>query len=457
MSDLPFVSVIVVNHNGLRFLPACLSSLESLSYPKSRYEVLLVDNASEDKSVDFVSGRFPWVRIIESDTNLGFAGGNNLGIANAGGEYLALINNDAAADETWLKELVEACRENREIGAATSKILFFHPFLSIEITSSTSNPKKSNTGLDGRDLGIKVGSVSIDEADVTGQTQFVEGFYLAESSGNGDYRWTAGRAEARIPIPQTGRKLLLRLQLAGDNKKECRISVAGAGEAARFEVDNEFKDYCVRIPGDPAAPAYDVINSAGSIIFSDGSGADRGFLEEDRGQFEKKEEVFGACAASVILKREMLQDVGLFDDGFFMYYEDTDLAWRARFRGWKFIYAPKSVVRHVHCGSSIEWSPFFTRHVERNRLYMLAKNADSKLFLRSWLRFYLRLCRDGMRLLKAGVAGNRDRTGSDHFKLRLSVGRDLAKSLPSLLEKRRHIRRRRKLPSGDVEKWMIKR
>ncbi len=77
----PLVSLIVVNYNGKRFLQPLLESIEKLEYP--RFEVIFVDNASADDSVGYVGSAFPWVRIIESRKNLGFAGGNNLGMTHA--------------------------------------------------------------------------------------------------------------------------------------------------------------------------------------------------------------------------------------------------------------------------------------------------------------------------------------------------------------------------------------
>jgi hypothetical protein len=88
---------------------------------------------------------------------------------------------------------------------------------------------------------------------------------------------------------------------------------------------------------------------------------------------------------------------------------------------------------------------------------MLAKNANLRLFIKTWLRFYLRLCRDAIGLLKRKVRRNLDSNRLDHFKLRFSVGMELVKSLPSLLRKRWRIQRQRKLSPSEVEKWMVER
>ena len=80
----PLVSVVVVNYDGARFLPGLLSALERQTYPE--LEILVVDNGSRDGSVPLVERSFPSVRILRTEKNLGFAGGNNLGIRAARGE-----------------------------------------------------------------------------------------------------------------------------------------------------------------------------------------------------------------------------------------------------------------------------------------------------------------------------------------------------------------------------------
>src|SRR5262245_20638398 len=124
MPEFPFVSVVVVNYNGRHYLGDCLASLAHQTYPVGRRAVILVDNGSTDGSVGFVQELFPWVRLIAAGKNLGFAGGNNLGILQARGERIALLNNDAVADPRWLAALVEALGEETQVGGIASKVLF---------------------------------------------------------------------------------------------------------------------------------------------------------------------------------------------------------------------------------------------------------------------------------------------------------------------------------------------
>jgi GT2 family glycosyltransferase len=114
------VSVIIVNYNGREFLGELFDSLARQTRPAD--EVVMVDNASADDSVTYTCERFPWVQVIPLTTNVGFAEGNNVGVANARGEYLALLNSDAVADDRWVEELVRALDGDPRIGAAMGKI-----------------------------------------------------------------------------------------------------------------------------------------------------------------------------------------------------------------------------------------------------------------------------------------------------------------------------------------------
>ncbi|MEK6325023.1 MAG: glycosyltransferase family 2 protein [Acidobacteriota bacterium] len=114
------VSVIIVNYNGHHFLGELFKSLARQTLPAD--EVILVDNASADGSVEFVRASFPWVKVIAWPTNVGFAEGCNIGVANAQGEYIGLLNPDCVADERWLAELVQALEGNENIAGADSKI-----------------------------------------------------------------------------------------------------------------------------------------------------------------------------------------------------------------------------------------------------------------------------------------------------------------------------------------------
>jgi len=119
----PLVSIIVVNWNGIKYIKECLDSLSNLSY--SNYEIILVDNASSDGSVELVEKNYPTVKLIRNKENLGFAEGNNIGIKETKGDLIALFNPDAIAEKEWLSSLVSVLQSSETIGAVAGKIYYY--------------------------------------------------------------------------------------------------------------------------------------------------------------------------------------------------------------------------------------------------------------------------------------------------------------------------------------------
>ncbi|GAC1331543.1 MAG: glycosyltransferase family 2 protein [Candidatus Dormibacteria bacterium] len=333
-SSAPLASVVILNYNGIAVLPACLEAVRRQQLD-GEFEVIVVDNASADGSAARVREAYPWVRLEEAGGNLGFAGGNNLGISRANGEFVVLLNNDTAVRPGWLAALLAAARADPRAGAVTSKLVFMHR------------------------------------------------------------------------------------------------------------------------PG--------VIQNAGCLLLSDGSGGDRGSQQPDTGQFDRGEEVFAFCGAAVLLRREALEDVGAFDDDFFMYYEDLDLSWRMRLRGWKVLYAPGAVVDHAHAGTSVEGSPFFIFHADRNRLFMVLKNAPPAFVLRSFAGFYGRALgnllgrRRGGHANPAGDVAPPLQPGSSRARIHFRVAASFLRLLPAMLRRRAEIRRRRTAPDTEVMRWLYPR
>jgi GT2 family glycosyltransferase len=246
------VSVVIVNWNGQRYLDDCLSAVLAQTYPHC--EVVLVDNASTDGSVELVTRKFPHVRVIQNEKNLGFAAGNNIGIRATSGEYVATLNNDTQADSRWLEELVAVMSGQDMVGMAASKMLFTH------------------------------------------------------------------RPE--------------------------------------------------------------VINSTGICLDLAGIAWDRRGGELDTTEGSGPIEVFGPCAGAALYCRTVLDKVGLFDEDFFCYLEDVDLAWRARLMGWRCLYVPTARVYHIHSGTGQEGSPFKNYLLGRNKVWTIIKNYPStELFL----------------------------------------------------------------------------
>lgn len=116
------------------------------------------------------------------------------------------------------------------------------------------------------------------------------------------------------------------------------------------------------------------IDSAGMLIYPDGIGRQRGRGEIDKGQFDMQEETLYPSGCAALYKREMLDEIGLFDEDFFAYCEDTDLGLRGLRAGWKAVLASKAVVYHKYSGAAGKYSLFKALHVERNRIWVAVKN-----------------------------------------------------------------------------------
>ena len=101
--EWPLVSVVLLNWNGQQVVEKCLKSLQKQTY--SPLEVIVVDNASTDGSAELVKKGFPEVKLIVNKTNLGFGGGNNVGIRVSQGKYVMMLNNDTRLDPKCIEEL----------------------------------------------------------------------------------------------------------------------------------------------------------------------------------------------------------------------------------------------------------------------------------------------------------------------------------------------------------------
>jgi GT2 family glycosyltransferase len=115
------------------------------------------------------------------------------------------------------------------------------------------------------------------------------------------------------------------------------------------------------------------IDSAGMLICADGSSKQRGHLRPPE-EYRRPEEVLLPSGSAALYRRAMLDEVGGFDEDFFLYCEDTDLGLRARWAGWKCLYAPQAVVDHAYSSTAGRASPLKAYYVERNRLFLTVKN-----------------------------------------------------------------------------------
>jgi hypothetical protein len=402
---MPLVRVVVVTRDGGFLVERCLKALAEVEWPDERLEVVIVDNASTDGSVDRAVAARPATRVIRVDRNLGYAGGNNLALADLGDlDYVALLNNDAFVERDWLRPLVDALESDGELGAATSKVLF--------------EPQYLEERLEGP---ITLRGVRVEGEDRWHDTLFPQGWLDPDFDPDCGPPFRRSEAGATLWIP------------------------ASADRHAELLVDSGWID--VGLAGEP----FDVVNNVGSILLPRGHAADRGFLQRDTGQFEEPEEVFAWSGTSVLLRRAYLEEVGLFDPKLFAYYEDLDLAWRGRAHGWRYLYVPTSVVRHAHAATSIVGSAFFDYHVERNRLLVSVKNAPAAYALgavgESLRVTALHVERDVVRRLRA-----RERPTTTFLRRRVRALGGFLRQLPGALRERGRLPE--KVQSLELERWL---
>ena len=196
-----------------------------------------------------------------------------------------------------------------------------------------------------------------------------------------------------------------------------------------------------------------VLNSTGIAIARDGSSMDRSWNVPDEGTGEGLRDVFGPSAGAALYRRGLLETVGLFDEDFIAYYEDVDLAWRARLAGWEARYAPGAVVYHKYSGSVGHRSPWRQYQCERNRVWNLVQNYP-------WRHVVTGIPWNATRLLASrlrGPAGDEEAGGWNpggspriHARARL----DAYAGLASALQKRRHRYTSAAATAADVGRWL---
>ncbi|OQY46207.1 MAG: hypothetical protein B6242_08345 [Anaerolineaceae bacterium 4572_78] len=128
-----------------------------------------------------------------------------------------------------------------------------------------------------------------------------------------------------------------------------------------------------------------VLHSAGDGFGMDGIPINRGVWQEDVGQFDDNDDnIFGGCGGAIAYRKTMIDDIGMFDDDFFMYCEDVDLNWRAQLAGYSCLFAPHAIVyHHLSATGGGAISSFYTG---RNTVFVLVKNVPDIVWRRHWLK-----------------------------------------------------------------------
>jgi len=328
MSTLPLISAIVLNWNGKDVIGACLRSLRNQTY--SNLEIILVDNASTDGSIEDVAPRFPDLHVVKNHTNLGYGGGNNEGIRAARGKYFFILNSDTEIEKDCIERLWGALEEGPRVGVTTPKILFY------------------------------------------------------------------------------------------DQRER--------------------------------------VDAAGLVVYPDGLAIGRGRSEPEQ-RYSQREEVFFGSGCASLYRKDMLDEIGLFDEDFFAYAEDTDLGWRAQRAGWKAFYVPQAVVYHHHSRQFGSYSTQKAFLVERNRMWVAWKNFPLGFLCLGPLYTLKRFLYQGIALLNRRGATGRFRQESSSLLLMPIVFKALFSGLrgfPGMLRKRREIQRTGRLSNRDFYRLLKK-
>jgi GT2 family glycosyltransferase len=429
-------TVVIVNWNGAHLLGPCLDAVAKQDVDD--VEVWVADNASTDGSVELLRRGYPWVRVIETGRNRGFAGGNNAALRHVTTPYAVLLNNDAIPEPGWLRATLAAFEGRPDLGCVTPKILFLPRFVRVALDTPGFVPGPQ----DNRELGVRVYAVGGTE----GKPLWERLTYGPE----GLFTWTRPTGEFLVPVPDG--PVTVTVTWAAERDKD--VTLSWAGGSATLPVGRTRRTVSFEIGGD--VPRVDVVNNAGGVVFADGYGADRGYQQVDEGQFDEPAEVFNFCGNGAAFPTQVLREVGLFDEDFFLYYEDTDLSWRLRAAGWAIEYAPDAVLRHHHSASSGETSPVFRFHVDRNRLLMLTKNASARLAWQQVLRYPLTTASIGLRTARVGLAERR-RPAVRPILLRFRVMASYLRLLPTMLARRRRLDATRTVARADLERWLVPR
>jgi GT2 family glycosyltransferase len=409
MKSKPQVSILIVNYNGQHLLNDCLSSVFSINYPKNKFEVIVVDNNSQDDSVSFIKKNFKKVKLIESQKNLGFAGGNNTAYKHAKGEYIVLLNNDTKVQKNWLIELVNTANSNENVGIVSSKLLFDIPFIEVEINSPTD--VKSNIIIDSQEYvpyGVIIDGINCDTAEKNHYIWYKRGFY-EPIIGNYTSRWTDGHGVLLLPFINKDKETYNFSIHGRPNSFNERLEITikcGNEILYKGSVDSkEVKQINLTINRkDIKDQLIYLVQNAGNNLFKNGLGRDRGsvikravnetkeFYDYDSDFYNKEIKLLAMCGASCLIKRSVINSPTLFDDAYFMYYEDVDLSLKIWRSGYDIIYQPKSVVYHKHrATTNKQTSAFFLSNVDKNHLFFLLTHFPLKIFIIQFIIFLFKL------------------------------------------------------------------
>ncbi|UCE78857.1 MAG: glycosyltransferase family 2 protein [Nitrospiraceae bacterium] len=196
----------------------------------------------------------------------------------------------------------------------------------------------------------------------------------------------------------------------------------------------------------------DVIDTAGHLMYPDGLNRGRGKGEHDDGQYNEKEEVFFPSGCAALYLKQMIDIIGMFDQDFFAYGDDTDLGLKARLAGWKCLYVPTAMVYHKSSVTAGIYSTLKAYLVERNRIWILVKYFPMTAIFQSIFYTLLRYALQAYGAFTGKGAAGRFVEGATRMRLLKVLVKsysDALVRLPAMMNKRRKLRRIKKVSSND--------
>ncbi|MCU4185556.1 glycosyltransferase family 2 protein [Acidiferrimicrobium sp. IK] len=330
----PAATVIVLSYQPGAWLAPCLESALGQRLAGG-VEVLCIDNGSAGRAAAALAAPIG-ARVLRSETNLGFAGGVNVGLRHARGALVALLNDDAVAGPDWVASAAAAL-EDPGVAAVGPKVLMAGWWQQVRLGDArTAAPG------DHRVLGTRLRSVRAGGREVLEQAAG-GGLHAMEGEAGERWRWTVPSAPFYVPVP-------------GPSPEP------------------------VEVDGRPVAsgPVTRLVNKAGSYLRRDGVLGDFGAETPDDGRFDTSRECFFASGTALVARGATWAAVGPLADEFFAYYEDGDWCWRARLLGMRVLYDAGATVEHrVSATSGGQVSSWVRYLAERNRTLCLLRNAPA--------------------------------------------------------------------------------
>jgi GT2 family glycosyltransferase len=417
------IRAVVVNYNGGEEIRDCLRALLASTGLPGDLEIVVVDNGSVDGSPEWIEAELPQVRLHRSPGNLGYPAINQVVDDLTGVDSVAVVNPDTVVAPDCLAQLAATLAADPGLGAACPLIVLDGHYRDIRI-----------------DLDLPPGA-SLDLLEVDGaQRWHLTGPSVSRRWWRGGVAWTVGSGSV-LRTTATGP---VRLRVRGS--RPGRLVLTSGDQ----RVEQDVRRTPVDVQITPGGAGREIVQNAGSVIGPRGVGLNRGYHVPIGPAFADTVDVPAWCGAAVLLSSAYLRDTGLLDPRWFLYSEDTDLAWRGLLRGWRYRYVPTARVRHAHSTTIGHGSALYDVQHLRNRVLTVTKCGPSGEVLATWADAFGLLVRQARRDLVARVVRDHRPPEPVMTGRWLRALASAARSTPAVLRDRRTVRRGATVADDDL-------